>query len=74
VSLDPHFYGLINDFEARMKMVPSLVEAESLTVTGDIVFDHQLSVVGKVRVAAPAGEQMALPRDILRVENSEISL
>jgi UDP-N-acetylglucosamine pyrophosphorylase len=74
VSLDSHFFGLIKDFESRMKVVPSLIEAESLTVVGDVVFDHQLSVVGKVRVVAPAGEPKTLPRKISRVENSELTL
>lgn len=74
VSLDPHFYGLIKDFEARVKVVPSLVEAESLAVVGDVVFDHHLAVIGRARVVAPTGEQKTLPPEILRVENGELAL
>lgn len=74
VSLDSNFYGLIKDFESRIKVVPSLVEAESLTVVGDVVFDHHLSVIGKARLVAAAGEQRTLPREIARIENGEINL
>ncbi len=74
VSLDPTFYGLIKDFESRIKVVPSLIEAESLSVTGDIVFDHPVSVIGKVRVVATVGESKTVPQEISRIENSEVSL
>ncbi len=74
VSLDSNFYGLIKDFDSRMQVVPSLIEAESLTVVGDVVFNHQLSVAGKARVVAPTGEQRTIPQEIARIENTEVSL
>ena len=50
VRLDPRFYRLIDDFDARVRVVPSLREASSLVVDGDWVFDRPARVVGDVRL------------------------
>lgn len=73
VSLDAQFFGLLADFESRIKVVPSLVEAESLTVSGDVVFDHALSVVGKVSIST-TGKAQTLPQERYRLENEHLSL
>jgi UTP--glucose-1-phosphate uridylyltransferase len=74
VALDPHYFGLIKDFEERFKSVPSLIAAESLTVTGDVVFDHPVRVVGRVRVASSAGSQKVIPSSVAKLEDCEIKL
>lgn len=74
VSLDSHYFGLIKDFEERMKVVPSLVQAESLAVIGDVVFDHPVQVVGKVRVAAPVDAQKVVPVTMTRLHDCEVQL
>jgi UTP--glucose-1-phosphate uridylyltransferase len=73
VSLDPQYYGLIKDFEERIEAIPSLVDAESLTVSGDIIFDHPVRIVGKVRLAA-LGSQKVIPAGTTQLENCEVSL
>lgn len=74
VSLDAAHYGLITEFERRMKVVPSLVHAESLTVQGDVTFDHPVEVMGKVVVKSSDSSPKTIPADIARVESREIVL
>lgn len=74
VALDSQYFGLIKDFEERIKVVPSLVDAESLTVMGDVTFNHHLRVVGKVRVAAPTGTPKAVPLQLTQLVNCEAQL
>jgi UTP--glucose-1-phosphate uridylyltransferase len=53
VALDMQFYALLHDFEARFPDgPPSLVEAERLTVTGDITFGAGVVVRGAVEIEA----------------------
>ena len=46
IDLASRYYKLIDDFESRVKVVPSLRRASSLTVRGDWVFDRSADVVG----------------------------
>lgn len=48
LDLSPKYYKLIEDFEARVRVVPSLREATSLRVQGDWVFDAPAAVRGAV--------------------------
>jgi UTP--glucose-1-phosphate uridylyltransferase len=73
VSLDQQFFGLLGDFESRMQVTPSLIEAESLSVQGDVVFDHAVSVVGKVSISASGGQRV-IPSEYVRLEEQEIVL
>jgi UTP--glucose-1-phosphate uridylyltransferase len=51
VQLDPKHYKLVRDFEARFPAgPPSLLEAERLTVRGDVVFGANVVVRGAVTV------------------------
>lgn len=60
VTLDPQFYKLLPDFDARVKVVPSLVEATSLRVDGDWTFDAAVQVKG-VAVLEDAGAAAVVP-------------
>ena len=52
VNLDPRFYKTIKDFEARFPQgVPSLREADSLTVKGDWTFGSGVVATGEAVVA-----------------------
>ncbi len=56
VALDKQYFGMIDDFEARMPAgPPSLREAERLVVEGDVRFGAGVIVRGDVEVAAPPG-------------------
>ena len=48
VDLDGHYYKLIDDFEARVTVPPSLRAATSFVVRGDWTFDRPVSAVGEV--------------------------
>ncbi len=50
VDLDRRFYATIADFDARVPEPPSLVDATSLTVTGDWRFGRGVVVSGDVRL------------------------
>jgi UTP--glucose-1-phosphate uridylyltransferase len=54
VELDPDYFKLMGDFEPRFADgAPSLVEAERLTVEGDVTFGRDVKVRGEVRVVGP---------------------
>jgi UTP--glucose-1-phosphate uridylyltransferase len=59
VDLDPRFYRLIRDFEARFAHgAPSLLACDRLTVVGDVLFGAGVVVRGSVRVENSGTEQM----------------
>jgi UTP--glucose-1-phosphate uridylyltransferase len=61
VKLDPRYYRLIGDFEARFPAgAPSLVGCERLSVSGDVVFGAGVVVRGSVEVAAANGGQLRI--------------
>jgi UTP--glucose-1-phosphate uridylyltransferase len=54
VSLDPDHFKLMGDFEPRFPGgPPSLIEAERLTVDGDVTFGRDVTVRGAVKVEGP---------------------
>jgi UTP--glucose-1-phosphate uridylyltransferase len=51
VDLDPRYYRLIDDFEARFPFgPPSLVACERLTVRGDVTFGAGVVCQGEVEI------------------------
>jgi UTP--glucose-1-phosphate uridylyltransferase len=74
VSLDSRYYGLLKDFEARVKIVPSLVEATSFAVRGDIIFAHPLKIKGEVTLTSDSVDSTALPADLRALDNEEHAL
>lgn len=73
ITLDPKYYGKIDQFDKRFKGIPSLIGCESLTVEGDVYFEKNVVIQGNVSIknskASPAiikeetviGEDLALP-------------
>jgi UTP--glucose-1-phosphate uridylyltransferase len=54
VSLDDDYFKLMGDFEPRFPAgPPSLIEAERLTVEGDVTFGRDVTVRGAVKVEGP---------------------
>jgi UTP--glucose-1-phosphate uridylyltransferase len=55
VALDKEYFGLIDDFDARIPVPPSLREAERFVVNGDVHFGTGVVIRGDVEIGAPAG-------------------
>lgn len=61
ITLDPQFYRLIDDLEARFPHgAPSLVACRTLKIEGDIVFGHDVTLRGDVHLS----NERATPRHI----------
>ena len=61
VELDPRFYKLLPDFEARFPAgAPSLVACDRLTVVGDVRFGRGVVVRGSVTVEHTGGGQLQI--------------
>jgi UTP--glucose-1-phosphate uridylyltransferase len=51
INLDPKYYGKIDLFDERFtEGVPSLVDCESLTIEGDVRFEKNILIKGKVKI------------------------
>jgi UTP--glucose-1-phosphate uridylyltransferase len=49
IDLDPRYYGKINLFDERfIQGIPSLVDCESLTIRGDVRFEPNVTIKGRV--------------------------
>ena len=62
VELDPRYYRLIDDFEARFPHgAPSLIRCEQLTIKGDVCFGRNVAISGQVAITNQTGEQIKVP-------------
>lgn len=61
VSLDRSWYESVEDLDLRIPHPLSLVEAESLAVTGDVRFGRGVRVVGRADVTNLSGEPLFVP-------------
>ena len=51
INLDPKYYGKIDWFDERFANgVPSLVDCESLTIEGNVRFEKNVKIKGKVTI------------------------
>lgn len=61
VELDPRFFKLMPDFEARFPGgPPSLLACERLSVVGDVRFGRDVTVRGSVTIENPRGGQLTI--------------
>jgi UTP--glucose-1-phosphate uridylyltransferase len=61
VTLDPSFYGNIKAFEHHFTSVPSLIECESLKVTGEVFWQGQPArAIGHVDIQNHSSEPLVL--------------
>jgi UTP--glucose-1-phosphate uridylyltransferase len=59
VDLDGDFYRLVGDFDKRFpEGAPSLREATSLVIDGDVTFGAGVRVVGDVQIKAPSAKRI----------------
>jgi UTP--glucose-1-phosphate uridylyltransferase len=60
VELDPAYYKLLDQFEARFPAgPPSLREARRLVIRGDVTFEADVVVRGAVEIDAPEPRRVA---------------
>ena len=52
INLDPRYYGTRDLFNERFLIhgVPSLIDCESLTITGDVFFEKNVTIKGRVAI------------------------
>lgn len=71
IDLGPEFKKVAN-FLSRFKSIPSIIEMDSLKVTGDVWFGVGVTLKGKVSIAAKAGVKLEIP-DGAVIANKEIN-
>ena len=60
IALDPKYYGKIDSFDERFSEgIPSLIDCDSLTIEGDVRFEKNVTIKGKV-VIKNNGESQAI--------------
>ncbi|ONM57074.1 UDP-glucose pyrophosphorylase2, partial [Zea mays] len=71
IELGPEFKKVAN-FLARFKSIPSIVELDSLKVSGDVWFGSGITLKGKVTIIAKPGVKLEIPDgDVL--ENKDVN-
>lgn len=50
IDLDQRYFSKIDEFEKRFAEIPSLLNCESLTITGDFYFEMDVSIYGNVNL------------------------
>jgi len=71
IDLGPEFKKVAN-FLSRFKSIPSILELDSLKVTGDVWFGAGVVLKGKVVITAKSGVKLEIP-DGAVIENMEIN-
>ncbi|XP_057807294.1 UTP--glucose-1-phosphate uridylyltransferase [Salvia miltiorrhiza] len=71
IDLGPEFKKVSN-FLGRFKSIPSIIELDSLKVTGDVWFGAGVTLKGKVTITAKSGAKIEIP-DGKVIENKEIN-
>ncbi|KAJ0043981.1 hypothetical protein Pint_18329 [Pistacia integerrima] len=62
----------VGNFLSRFKSIPSIIELDSLKVTGDVWFGANITLKGKVTIVAKPGVKLEIP-DRAVLENKEIN-
>ncbi|KAI4321231.1 hypothetical protein MLD38_034637 [Melastoma candidum] len=71
IELGPEFKK-VGNFLSRFKSIPSIIELESLKVSGDVWFGSGVILKGKVTISAKSGAKLEIP-DGTVLENKQIN-
>ncbi|XP_073148764.1 UTP--glucose-1-phosphate uridylyltransferase [Henckelia pumila] len=71
IDLGPEFKKVAN-FLSRFKSIPSIIELDSLKVTGDVWFGVGVTLKGKVTISAKPGLKLEIPEGAV-IANKEIN-
>ena len=56
ISLDPVYYGKIDEFDERFKQgTPSLMHCSELHVSGNVYFEKEVTILGKIKIKNSSG-------------------
>lgn len=65
VNLDPRYYSKFDNIYEKFKEgVPSLASCTKLGISGDIIFNPSVSLVGEVNIDNQTGNVLLMPEDI----------
>jgi len=71
ITLDPDFFGKIDMYNARFKHgVPSLVNCESLEIQGDVFFEDNVVIKGRVIIRNNTDAPMVIKQGAVIEENT----
>ncbi|CAK7338806.1 unnamed protein product [Dovyalis caffra] len=74
IELGPEFKKVAN-FLSRFKSIPSIIELDSLKVTGDVWFGANVILKGKVSIVAKSGVKLEIPDGaVLQNKNNKRSI
>ena len=63
INLDPHYFGKIDLFDDRFRQgIPSLIDCESLTVRGDVRFESEVRIAGRVAITNTGPNQAVVSK------------
>ncbi|KAF8070574.1 UTP--glucose-1-phosphate uridylyltransferase family [Lyophyllum atratum] len=71
IKLDDHFKK-IQDFQSRFKSIPTIIDLDHLTVSGNVYFGRNITLRGTVIVVANEGQRIDIP-DGCVLENRLVS-
>jgi UTP--glucose-1-phosphate uridylyltransferase len=74
VALDSRFFGLISDFEKRIKVVPSLVQASRFEVQGDVAIHHPLGIHGNVVIESSSESPKVLSAEVITLKDQKYTV
>ena len=71
ISLDPAFFGKIDMYNERFKQgVPSLVNCESLEIQGDVFFEDNVVIKGRVIIRNNTDAPMVIKQGSVIEDNT----
>ncbi|XP_052627002.1 UTP--glucose-1-phosphate uridylyltransferase 2-like [Lactuca sativa] len=70
IELGPEFKK-VGDFLKRFKSIPSIIEPDSLKVSGDVWFGSSFVLKGKVVIVAKSGDKLEIPDKVV-IQNKEV--
>ncbi|XP_077219547.1 UTP--glucose-1-phosphate uridylyltransferase [Tasmannia lanceolata] len=70
IELGPEFKK-VGNFLSRFKSIPSIIELDSLKVSGDVWFGSGITLKGNVSITAKPGEKLEIPDGVV-LANKEI--
>ena len=60
ITLDPVYFGHMDDFDHRFQWPPSLVECISLEVEGNVHFEPNVTITGQVKITNPGNSPVTI--------------